>query len=209
MKLIVGLGNPGKKYEGTRHNAGFFFIDRLSIHPEITTVGENLEFKKENRFEARIAETINNGEKILLVKPETYMNLSGKSVKSLIDFYKIKLDDLIVVSDDIDIPVGYVRVRNEGSSGGQKGLENIIETLGTDQFTRVRIGIQSVLGTMEQTINKPDKFETVEFVLSQFSKRELPLLDEIVDDAIEYILPFLSVSEKMPAHTLSIRKDSL
>ena len=207
MKIIVGLGNPGLKYAETRHNAGFMFVDKLSAYPEITAVGEKLEFHENKKFQALIAETSTKGEKIILVKPMTFMNLSGDSVRAILDYYKSDIDNLIVVSDDIDIPVGYARFRQEGSSGGQKGLQNIVEMLGTDQFQRIRIGVANTKEETEGTTNATSKYDAIDFVLSKFSKRDSVLIDSIISEVIEYIAPYLGGREKIPAHTININKD--
>jgi peptidyl-tRNA hydrolase, PTH1 family len=203
MKIIVGLGNPGEKYSATRHNAGFMFVDKLSSHPDLTIIGERLEFRENKKFQAFFAETSAKGEKIILAKPATFMNLSGNAVRSILDFYKCDVDDLIVVSDDLDIPVGYVRVRQEGSSGGQKGLQSIIDNLGTDLFQRIRIGIASQSESGESD-NQASRYDAVDFVLSKFSTKESGGIKSAIDMAIEYSLPFILSQEKIPAHTLNI-----
>jgi len=208
MKLIIGLGNPGKQYEGTRHNAGFMFLDRLVCRDEIAPVGECILFQKNDKFAAEIAETNHKGEKLIFVKPQTFMNLSGQAVRKIFDFYKAELSDLIVASDDVDLPLGSARVRSEGSSGGQKGLQNIIDNLGSDQFTRIRIGIQSIGGDADVIISK-DRMDTADFVLSKFEKREVDMLDQTIDTVIAYILPFIGSKQEIPAHTLEVRPDSL
>lgn len=190
MKLVVGLGNPGQKYDGTRHNAGFRFVDELAKKLETA-------FTQADKFEAEIAETIYKGDKIILMKPQTYMNLSGKAVSMMMSYYNITAIDLIVISDDVDLPVGQARIRHDGSSGGQKGLQNIIDTLGSNDFTRVRIGIQSEMIATNQ-------IDTADFVLSKFSKKEEVIVDEIIELTIGHVLPFIEKNEQVPAHTLSV-----
>jgi len=202
MKLIVGLGNPGKKYEGTRHNAGFMFVDKLAeeLGSEMGTFlpGEKRpHFANQDKFKSEILEVTCKGEKFVLVKPQTYMNLSGTAVQKIMKYYDLTPDELIVVSDDVDITVGQARIRHDGSSGGQKGLQNVIDILGSDQFVRIRIGIES-----EST--QSDRLETADFVLSKFSKDELNIVDKTINQLIEYTLPFLEKNEKIPAHTLSV-----
>jgi len=140
MKLIVGLGNPGDKYRNTRHNAGFMAVDeifdRLFFQP----------FKKSDKFKAEIAEGQIADEKVFLAKPQTFMNKSGESVASIMNFYKIPKDDLIVIFDDADLPYGTLRIRPEGSGGGHKGMQSIIESIGTQGFVRLRLGIQPPAG---------------------------------------------------------------
>lgn len=196
MKLIVGLGNPGKEYEGTRHNAGFMFVDALTECKELTPSGQVLKFKKEDKFDALIANTTVKGEKIVLAKPQTYMNLSGKSVRKLMDFYKAKACDLVIISDDVDLPVGVFRVRKEGSSGGQKGLENIIKEVGSDNFVRIRIGISNG--------EKVNNWETINYVLSRFSERQLPIIKEVIGKAIDFLSEFFGSEKEIPAHTYEV-----
>src|ERR1044071_7411993 len=135
MKLIVGLGNPGREYEETRHNFGFLLIDRLMAH------AGGRRFRDE--MGAKVAEVTLAGVRVLLVKPQTYMNLSGDAVKPLLARYgDAEVTNLIVASDDVALPFGMIRVRGRGSAGGQKGLKSIIERLGSDQFARVRLGVK-------------------------------------------------------------------
>ncbi len=200
MKLVVGLGNPGKKYEGTRHNAGFRFVDKLICHKDLAPAGECATFSENKKFKADIAEVTRKGEKIILVKPQTYMNLSGESVSMIMSYFNISVDDLIIVSDDVDLPVGQARIRHDGSSGGQKGLQNIIDTLGTADFVRVRIGVQSKL-------ERSNQIDTADFVLSKFSKQEVGTVDELIELTIGHILPSIEKNEKIPAHTISLNHE--
>jgi len=197
MKIIVGLGNPGEKYEGTRHNAGFMFVDCLAKCEEIKPVNEDIVFNLEKKFESEIATTSAKGEKIILVKPQTYMNLSGKAVSKMLSFYKASPEDLIVINDDIDLPIGTIRIRKEGSGGGQKGLENIISELKTDNFTRIRIGIS-------QSGEKVNQIETVNYVLGKIDKRELPIIQKVISQGINYILEFISTNNEIPCHTIEV-----
>lgn len=167
MKLIVGLGNPGAKYEHTRHNMGFDTLDLLS---EILKIDIN-----KNKFQG----VYGKGEDIVLFKPETYMNLSGIAVREIMTFFKIDINDLLVISDDMALPVGKIRLRENGSSGGHKGLQNIIDNLGSDKYKRVRIGI-----------GEP-KFDTIDFVLSKPSNEEAPLIKKAQENAKEAILEYL------------------
>jgi peptidyl-tRNA hydrolase, PTH1 family len=136
MKLIAGLGNPGAKYKNTRHNAGFMAIDeifdKLLFQP----------FKKSDKFNAEIAEGQIADDKVLLAKPQTFMNLSGQSVAGIMNFYKIPAEDLIVIFDDADLPYGTLRIRPDGSAGGHKGVKSVIESIGSQGFVRLRLGIQ-------------------------------------------------------------------
>ena len=174
MKLIVGLGNPGSEYEMTRHNLGFMLIDRLFER------AGGRRFRNESN--ARIAEATLAGKRVLLVKPQTFMNLSGDAVRPLLDHYgEADKANLIVACDDVALPFGTIRVRPGGSSGGQKGLKSIIERLGTQEFGRVRLGV------------KPDHQvdDLKSFVLSTIPKRDRVMLDQVLDraaDAVEVIL---------------------
>jgi PTH1 family peptidyl-tRNA hydrolase len=171
MKLIVGLGNPGKEYAATRHNVGFDVVETLAKRAGVQT-GKRM-------GQARVGEALFRGEKVFFVKPQTFMNLSGVAVNSIARKFKVQPSDIIVVYDDLDLPVGRVRVRARGSSGGHKGVQSIIETLHTNEFPRVRIGIGSARG------------ETVDYVLSRFNRQERPVVDtaiQIAADAVEAIL---------------------
>lgn len=166
MKCIVGLGNPGKEYQKTRHNAGFLAIDFLRNELNFP------EFEASKHFGV-VSEGMIQGERIFLLKPATYMNVSGKSVGSLLAFYKIPPENLLVLSDDIDQDFGKIRFREKGSSGGQNGIKSIIETLGTETFSRIKIGI-----------GRDNRFEVSDWVLSPFTKQELEELEHIFADEL-------------------------
>ena len=170
MKLVVGLGNPGRRYEGTRHNIGFIVVGQLAK--------KHFAGGPKARFQGETAEADLDGEKALLLTPTTYMNLSGASVLAARDFYKIPEQDLLVVCDDLNLPLAKLRVRAAGSAGGQKGLEDIICRLGTDAFTRLRIGIGA----------PPQGWSWSDFVLSKFTKEEIPAMEQAVARAIEAIV---------------------
>lgn len=197
MKLIVGLGNPGKEYEKTRHNAGFIFLDNLIQHSKIASSGENLTFKNEKKFEAEIVEVSLSGEKIILVKPQTFMNLSGGSVRKIMDFYKIEPKNLIIVADDVDLPVGMVRIRKEGTSGGHNGLQNIIDQIKTDSFCRIRLGISF-------RVEGRSPIDTKKYVLDPISDREKPILMDAIGEAIIYILEYLGKKTEIPCHSFEV-----
>lgn len=197
MKIIVGLGNIGNEYEGTRHNAGFMFLDLMASCREIAPADNVILFHTEKKFEADIAETQVNGEKLLLVKPATYMNASGKATAKILDFYKVDFKDLIVVSDDVDLPLGTIRVRKEGSSGGHKGLQNIIDSIKSEDFTRIRIGIAS-------KNEKKSETDTRDFVLEKFSKREQPIIEKTILMGVEHLAKYLSIKNEIPCHTLEV-----
>ena len=166
MKVIVGLGNPGRQYENTRHNIGFIAIDRIAEKLGIMV--------NRSKFRSTVGEGMTGGEKVLLVKPETYMNDSGLAVHDVMDFHKLSPEDLIVVYDDFDIPEGSVRIRPFGSAGTHNGMRSIVRLLGSDRFPRVRIG--TGIAGMEQR-------ELVGFVLGGFSKDEVKVMEEAVDVA--------------------------
>jgi PTH1 family peptidyl-tRNA hydrolase len=159
MKLVVGLGNPGSKYEGTRHNIGFEVIDRLAEG------GAGARFSR--KFDGLLAEAEIDFRRVLLLKPETFMNLSGRSVAQALRFYKLELADLLVVCDDLSLPLGKLRIRGGGSDGGQKGLRDITAHFGTDAFARLRIGI-----------GERGPIDAVDFVLSRFRSAERPVIDD-------------------------------
>ncbi len=163
MKVIVGLGNPGRKYSATRHNVGFKVLEELA--------GRYVIEKEESRFEAIIGYIRINGQKVLLVKPLTYMNLSGKSVQPLLHWFKLDLGDLMVVYDDMDLDPGCLRLRAAGGSGGHKGMASIIERLGSRDFARMRLGI-----------GRPEG-EAIDWVLGSFDDSEAPIMAETVKKA--------------------------
>ena len=167
MKLIVGLGNPGKKYAGTRHNMGFMTIDLLSDLSQIDVDKEV--------FHGLVGRGSIFEEDVILFKPTTYMNLSGEAVREIVNYFKIALEDIIVICDDMALPVGQIRLRVKGSSGGQKGLQNIIDNLHSEDFKRIRIGI-----------GEPE-FDAVDYVLGKPLKEEQPLIDEAINHAVEAI----------------------
>lgn len=173
MIAVIGLGNPGREYEGTRHNMGFEVLDTLIDRNHIAQGG--------NKFHALYGTGIIGGQKAVLVKPLTFMNLSGTSVREACDFYKIDpVTGLIVISDDIDLSPGQIRIRKSGSAGGHNGLKDIIQKLGTQDFTRVRVG----------TGSKPQGWDLADWVLGHFPKEDRKLIDEAIvraADAVECI----------------------
>lgn len=168
MKLIVGLGNPGKEYDGTRHNAGFACVD------EVREAWKFPEFTLQKKFLAMVSEGTMEGEKVLIAKPETFMNVSGESVAKLMLFYHLEPHGLYVAYDDIDLPLGSIRVRKDGSAGTHNGMKSIIATLGHQDFPRIRIGIES------RGVTAPAEQDLTSFVLHAFLKAELPLFRESV-----------------------------
>ncbi len=169
MKLIAGLGNPGKEYEKTRHNSGFLAMDYLcrNLGTDITT----------EKWDALIAKTVIHGESVILMKPLTYMNESGKAVAQAVHFYHIDPSDILILHDDMDLPAGSVRIRKNGSSGGQKGMKSIITALGTEQIARIRIGV----GHSEPGVHE----EVPDWVLSPVPKAEQEIYQAALKDAAE------------------------
>jgi PTH1 family peptidyl-tRNA hydrolase len=168
--LIVGLGNPGREYRETRHNIGFMLVDRLTIRLKASFT--------RMQSKALVASLIYKERKLILAKPQTFMNLSGQSVQGLIHFYKIPLERLLIVHDDLDLPLGTIRIRPDGGSAGQKGMTSTIDRLGTNEFPRLRLGIG----------RPPGQMQTPDYVLQNFSKDELILLSETLDRAVEAAL---------------------
>ena len=169
MKIIVGLGNPTKEYAGTRHNVGFSVIYNISDAYNIP-----VETKK---HKALIGKGIIEGEKVILAMPQTYMNLSGESVRELMDYYKCDLSDLIVIYDDISLDVGQLRIRKKGSAGGHNGIKNIIAHLGTQEFPRSKVGVG----------DKPPRMDLADYVLSRFSKEDREKMEQAFKDAAEAV----------------------
>ena len=172
LKLIVGLGNPGREYARTRHNVGFVSLDVIAGR-----IGA--EFKR-RKFKALIAEGDIAGQKLVLAKPQTYMNLSGESVRALVGWYRLKATDFVVIHDDLDLPLGRIRIRESGSAGGHKGMQSIISWLKTQEIARIRIGV-----------GHPSEEETIDYVLAQFRRDEKPVIQDAclrAADAVETIL---------------------
>jgi peptidyl-tRNA hydrolase, PTH1 family len=176
MKIIVGLGNPGPKYGKNRHNAGFMVIQTLFEKLE------GKEWKESNKFKSLIAEVTLNGEKALLVKPMTMMNLSGQAVVKVLSYYKESLENLTIIYDDLDLPLGKIRIREKGSAGTHNGMKSIIQELGSEDFPRVRIGIESRGETA------PAQQDTASYVLSDFTKEEEPIIKKSIEEAIEELI---------------------
>ncbi|HVT27330.1 MAG TPA: aminoacyl-tRNA hydrolase [Lacipirellulaceae bacterium] len=167
MKLIVGLGNIGRQYEKTRHNIGFDVLNALAARNPGASVKE--------KFDGRLMDLTIAGQRSLLLWPHTLMNRSGQSVRTAADFYQVPPTDLLVICDDFNLPLGKLRLRSQGSAGGQKGLEDIINRLGTDVFSRLRIGIGPV----------PDAWDAADFVLSRFGAAERPAVAEAIERAAD------------------------
>ncbi len=174
MKLIVGLGNPGKEYADTRHNAGFKFIDEYAKSKGLTF--------NQNKFKGLYTTFINNGEKIILLKPQKYMNLSGEVVRDFVKFFKIKTDDILIICDDLDTPLGKIKIKYKGSSGGHNGLKNIEQNLNTNEYKRIKIGISN------------DKNEDrINYVIGKMPKEDLNKLNEVTSRSPEILEDYLNL----------------
>ena len=174
MYIIAGLGNPGKNYAGTRHNIGFDTLDVIASK-------NNIKFNK-TKFRADFGEGIIGGEKVILVKPQTFMNLSGESIRPLRDFYKVPDENIIIIYDDISLPLGKLRLRGKGSAGGHNGMKSIIYQLNTDVFPRLKIGVGAP---------PHEDYDLADYVLGKFGKDEIEILTKTIDkvnDAVESII---------------------
>ncbi len=174
MYIIVGLGNPSREYQGTRHNIGFDAITRLSDDYRIP-----LDFKK---HKAICGKGMIAGEKVILAQPQTYMNLSGESVRELQDFYKVSPENIIIIYDDISLEPGKLRIRTKGSAGGHNGIKSIISHLGTEEFPRIRVGVG----------DKPAGWDLADYVLSRFSSEEQPVIREALGKTSEAVKSILT-----------------
>jgi PTH1 family peptidyl-tRNA hydrolase len=170
MKVIFGLGNPGKKYEHTRHNVGFMMVDRIKENYEFP------DFTMEKNFKAEISKRSINCKGSMIAKPQTFMNNSGDSVRAILDFYKLTPSDIVVIHDDIDLPLGEYKIATSSGSAGHNGVEDIINKLGTKEFTRVRIGIAT------ESLRSP--IDPSDFVLQNFSEEELEIILGEVSESI-------------------------
>lgn len=176
MKCVIGLGNPGKKYDYTRHNIGFMVIDHMA-----DMLGIELSSRK---FKCLFGVGYYKGQRVMLVKPETFMNLSGEGVRPLLDYYKIDVDDILVLYDDLDIPVGRLRLRKKGSGGGHNGIKSLNQHLSTEKYKRIRIGI-----------DRPGPGGSIpSYVLGRFSKSEQPVIEKVVTRSSEASTAFLTES---------------
>ena len=171
--LLIGLGNPGREYRDNRHNTGFILIDRIAVR--LNARGMKLQSK------AIVTSVLYEDKKLILAKPQTYMNLSGHSVQGLANFYKLPLDNLLVAHDDLDLPFGTIRMRPGGGPGGQKGVASAIEQLGTKDFVRLRIGIG----------RPPGRMDPADYVLQDFSRDEMKTLSKILELAADAVLVFV------------------
>jgi peptidyl-tRNA hydrolase, PTH1 family len=168
MKVVVGLGNPGARYQRTRHNVGFDVVDSLAASPHAG--------RFQSRFQAQVAEVLEDGEKLLLVKPETFMNLSGRSVRQVMDFFQVEATDLLVVCDDISLPLGKLRIRAKGTHGGHNGLRDIQNHLGGVEYARLRIGVDA------------PRDDAIDHVLGRFRPAERTAIDDAVGLAAQAVV---------------------
>lgn len=189
MKIIAGLGNPGREYEGTRHNIGFSVIEQLADQYNISMT--------EKKHKAVYGRGMIEGEKVILLKPQTYMNLSGESIVDAVHYYKIDPEeDLIVIYDDIDLDPGRIRIRAKGSAGGHNGVKNIITNLGTQIFPRIRVGVGA----------KPRGWDLVDYVLGRFSGDELSLVEEGKRAACQAVGIIVGQSVEAAMNQLNVKK---
>ncbi len=192
MKLIVGLGNPGKEYENTRHNIGFQTIDLFAQKLGITI--------SKSKFNGLYVETLIHNEKTILLKPQSYINLSGEVIRRFVDFYKIDTKDILIISDDLDLSVGTYKLKKKGSSGGHNGLKNIELHLGTQEYCRIKIGISN---------NK--NIDTKDYVLGKISTSENELLNKVKND-IQFVLEdyfTMSFDNLMNKYNIKIKKGNM
>jgi PTH1 family peptidyl-tRNA hydrolase len=173
MYVILGIGNPGKKYDGTRHNIGFIAMDYLESKYGIKI--------NKIKHKALIGEGNIAGEKVVLVKPQTYVNLSGESLREICSFYKIPPQNVIVIHDDVSLDVGKLRIRKKGSDGGHNGIKSIIYQLKSDEFIRIKIGVGAA----------PEHYDLADWVLGKFSKEEITHLSKAVDDIVDTAIPMM------------------
>ncbi len=176
MKMVIGLGNPGKQYEKTRHNIGFQVIDELADRLGATSM--------QSKFNGMYTVIHRPEGKVMLVKPLTYMNLSGECVRPLMDYYDVDVEDIVVLYDDLDFPPGELKLRQKGSAGGHNGMKSLIQHLGTDQFKRIRLGIGRPTNGMK----------VVDYVLADFRKEEEPEIQNMIDKSADACVEWLKTS---------------
>ena len=189
MILIAGLGNPGKEYENTRHNAGFLVLDTLA-----QKLGADL---SERKHRALCGKAVIGGQKGILLKPQTYMNSSGESIRAAADYYKVPPEDILVVYDDISLAPGQLRIRAKGSAGGHNGIKSIIAHLGTQEFPRVKVGIGE----------KPPRMDLADYVLGHFSSGEKKIMEEAAKEAADAICEIVNVGIEQAMNDHNRRKE--
>lgn len=175
MKLVVGLGNPGREYENTRHNIGFQTIDKFANKLDVSIT--------KSKFNGLYGETLINGDKVIFLKPQSYINLSGEVIRRFVDFYKISISDILIIHDDLDLSIGTYKIKQKGSSGGHNGLKNIELHLGTQEYKRIKIGISN---------NK--NIDTKDYVLGKLSKEETENLTKVQDIVLSILDDYFKVS---------------
>ncbi len=175
MKLVVGLGNPGKEYENTRHNIGFDVIDKYASTHNLTI--------NKNKFDGLYVDTLINDEKVIFLKPQKYMNLSGEVIKKYIDYFKINIEDMLIIHDDLDQEIGKIKLKQNSSSGGHNGIKDIEKNIGTKNYKRLKIGISN---------NK--NIDTKDYVLGHISKEEREILDKTIDICVKIIDDFFNMN---------------
>lgn len=188
MYIIVGLGNPTKEYHKTRHNVGFDTIDRLAYRFGISVT--------EKKHKALCGKGVIEGQKVILAKPQTFMNLSGESVRAIMDFYKVTPEEIIVIYDDISLEPGQLRIRLKGSAGGHNGIKNIIAHTGTQEFPRIKVGVGE----------KPSRMDLAAYVLSRFSQGEQTLMDEAMDEAGKAVVMMITENYDKAMNQFNTRK---
>lgn len=191
MILIAGLGNPGKEYENTRHNAGFLVLDTLA-----QKLGADL---SERKHRALCGKAVIGGQKVILLKPQTYMNSSGESIRAAADYYKVPPEDILVVYDDISLAPGQLRIRAKGSAGGHNGIKSIIAHLGTQEFPRVKVGIGE----------KPPRMDLADYVLGHFSSGEKKIMEEAAKEAADAICEIVNAGIEQAMNDHNRRKEEL
>ena len=189
MILIAGLGNPGKEYENTRHNAGFLVLDTLA-----QKLGADL---SERKHRALCGKAVIGGQKVILLKPQTYMNSSGESIRAAADYYKVPPEDILVVYDDISLAPGQLRIRAKGSAGGHNGIKSIIAHLGTQEFPRVKVGIGE----------KPPRMDLADYGLGHFSSGENNIMEEATKEAADAICEIVNVGIEQAMNDHNRRKE--
>lgn len=188
MYLIAGLGNPTREYDKTRHNVGFSVIDVLADKYNIDV--------SDRKHKALCGRGVIEGEKVLLVKPQTFMNLSGESIREAVDYYKIDPEDIIVIYDDISLEPGQLRIRLKGSAGGHNGIKNIIAHLGTQEFPRIKVGVGA----------KPPKMDLADYVLSRFGAEEQKMMDEAFGEAAEAAVMMMTAGAERAMNHYNAKK---
>ncbi len=189
MYIIIGLGNPGRKYENTRHNLGFITVDRLAEK-------HNIQVDK-IKFKALVGDGRIAGQKVLLVKPQTYMNLSGESAREVANYYKVDPENIIVIYDDLDLPLGHLRIRKSGSAGTHNGMKSVVYQLKSDKFPRIRLGIGG-----------NGKEDIIDYVIGGFKKEEVKVLETTVDNAVSAIECMISESLDIAMNRYNTKKNT-